>query len=341
MSTVDTKNPYKYSVYGLTLGVNRCLLGLIPASSNAKVDVTVDLFGKETTELPISTENIQHGAEFISEDGIDYYHLWFVDSGRLDFKIEARGTQITANWTRNLATTWDRSAIAEVTSLLLGQVSGYTLRLRGTLCLHGCVIKVGDYAVAFIGESGAGKSTMAAAMANKGHAILADDIAAFQEQEDYFLVQPGYPSVRLWPKSVNAVYGSEVGLNKIFSNSEKRFLELDQEDKESPGKFYDQPLPIAAIYVLGARKPELSAPSIEVIPPVMATMNLMTHRSVGHLKLDREREAQEFAGFGRIAATVPVRKIVRSEDLTALPQICELIEQDVARLVMDDRCPQS
>lgn len=325
MPTLDTKNRYKYSVYGLILEANRTLTELPQANKDAEVDVVVDFCGEEASALPLAVDNVKSGLDLISEGDTDYYHFWFRGHGSMDFKVNSSGTYISASWTLGV--------IAEVNSLLYGQILGCTLRLRGNLCLHACVIKIDDFAIAIVGESGAGKSTMAAALAQQGHAILADDVAVFKEESGHFSIQPGYPRLRMWPKSIKALYGSESGLDKIFSFSEKRFLDLNDQDGESEWQFYRQPLPVAAIYVLDKRSTEVSTPRIETVPPTLATMNLMNNRSASHLKLDLDRQAQEFAGFGRIAAKVPVKKIIRSDDLTALPQICAVIEKDVTNLV--------
>ena len=217
-----------------------------------------------------------------------------------------------------------------MTVLLLGQVLGCALRLRGTLCLHGCVMKMGEHAIAIVGESGAGKSTTAAALAKLGHAILSDDIAVLNECEQYWLVQPGYPRLRLWPDSINTLHGSEVGLTRIFSFSEKRFINLNDNNSETTAwQFHNEPLPLAAIYILGERQPDLAIPNIEAIPSTNAVMTLMAHRAAKHLPLDKEKQAQEFAGLSRVVMSVPVRKVIRSDSLEALPQVCDAILEDL------------
>ncbi|MEA5600204.1 hypothetical protein [Nostoc sp. UHCC 0252] len=52
--------------------------------------------------------------------------------------------------------------------------------------------------------------------------------------------------------------------------------------------FYSQPLPLAAIYVLGERQHLLAAPSIEAIIPQIGLMQLITHRYPQSLQLERD-----------------------------------------------------
>ncbi|HYW22398.1 MAG TPA: serine/threonine protein kinase [Nodularia sp. (in: cyanobacteria)] len=327
---------FRYKVYGLTLQANQPLPGLIAANSDVPVDVWVDLNG-DSQPSSAEIETISSGLNVLSKADGNYLHLWFrgdgqLDFEQLDFEIDAKGSHISATWTR--------SVLEEVTALLLGQVLGCVLRLRGTLCLHACVVKIGQHAVAIVGETGAGKSTTAAALAKEGYSILSDDIAVFKDDEQHWFVQPGYPRIRLWPQTINALYGSESDFTKIFSSCEKRFVELVGNSSETVWKFYSDPLPLAAIYVLGKRQPELVAPMIETISPATAVMTLMTHRSVSHLKLGMDKQAQEFAGLSRLAMTVPIRRVSRNDSLTALPQLCAAIVNDVANITSLEQCTQ-
>ena len=135
--------------------------------------------------------------------------------------------------------------------------------------------------------------------------------------------------------TLQALYGSEVGLAPIFSFSEKRFLDLSAKSSETPeiGGFRANLSPWRlSIYILGERQPELAAAKIEPIPRAMAVMSLMAQRSVSHLKLDADKQGREFAGFSRVAMTVPTRKVIRRDSLEALPQLCDAILADVANI---------
>jgi len=334
---------FRYTAYGLTLEANRPLPGLIPASAHdAPVDVWVDLMRESESPLPSpEVEAVSSGLNVLSKADGTYFHLWFRGEGQLDFEVNSEGTHIRASW--------DRSVIEEVTALLLGPVLGCALRLRGILCLHACVVRIGQQAIAIVGETGAGKSTMAAALARRGHPILSDDIAVLDDRRDRLLVQPGYPRVRLWPKSIKALYGSEVDLARVFSFSEKRFVNLSDSSSETAGEtgwqFHNESLPLAAIYILGKRQPFLAetanaARKIEPIPPAMAVMMLMAQRSAIHLKLDMEKQGREFAGISRVAATVPVRKVTPRDSLEALPQLCDAILEDFAGIAKPEKCTQ-
>ena len=183
--------------------------------------------------------------------------------------------------------------------------------------------------IAIVGAKGAGKSTTAAALAKQGYPILADDIAVLTDCGNSFLVHPGYPRLRLWKSAVNQLYGDEKGLSRVFSQTDKHFVQLNQnqinKDKISAWGFHNQPLPLAAIYVLGERQQFLAAPNIETITPQMGVMQLITHRYPQSLQLEGGMQRREVAISARLGEIVPMRYLHRGDNLADLGKICDVI----------------
>lgn len=161
------------------------------------------------------------------------------------------------------------------------------------------------------------------------------DIAVLTDCGNCFLVHPGYPRLRLWKSAINQLYGDEKGLSRVFSQTDKHFVQLNQnhinQDKISAWSFYNQPLTLAAIYVLGERQQYDCKPSIETIIPQMGVMQLITHRYPQSLKLERDMLVDELAILGRLAKIVPMRHLHRGDNLAELEKICDVILEDVAR----------
>jgi hypothetical protein len=103
--------------------------------------------------------------------------------------------------------------------------------------------------------------------------------------------------------------------------SQKRFINLSDRNNATAWRFYPQPLPLAAIYILGERQPDVTCPKIEPISPPEAVMQLMAQRSLHDLPLDQDRQGREFAGLSRVAMTVPVRKVIRGDSLEAFAAV--------------------
>jgi hypothetical protein len=305
-----------YQIYGITLSSNRQLPGLM-AISPAPADIEFEL----TETGPVVSPQPATGWQINREQKLDgTYELSYSDNGMVEFQISPSRQKISAR--TNLP-------LPEVTAILLGAVLGSALRLRGTPCLHSSAIAVGNKAIALIGAKGAGKSTTAAAFAKRGYPILADDVAVLTQKDNSFLVHPGYPRLRLWPNAVNALYGSEVGLSRVMRQIDKRYVELNAENAAVQWRFQAQPANLAAIYFLEPRQLELATPAIAPIPSKIGLMMLLEHCYPYFLTLDRDRQYREFIFLGRLAATVPLRKVDRPDELTKLPQICDAILDDI------------
>lgn len=305
-----------YQIYGITLSSNRQLPGLM-AISPAPADIEFELTetGQVVSPQPATGWQINREQK---PDGT--YELSYGGNGMVEFQISPSRQKISAR--TNLP-------LPEVTAILLGAVLGSALRLRGTPCLHSSAIAVGNKAIALIGAKGAGKSTTAAAFAKRGYPILADDVAVLTEKDNSFLVHPGYPRLRLWPNAVNAVYGSEVGLSRVMRQIDKRYVELNAENAAVQWRFQAQPANLAAIYFLESRQLELATPAIAPILSKIGLMMLLEHCYPYFLTLDRDRQYREFIFLGRLAATVPLRKVDRPDELRKLPQICDAILDDM------------
>ena len=84
-----------------------------------------------------------------------------------------------------------------VLSFLMGPVFSAILIYRARLVFHGAAIAFGRRCVLFIGERGAGKSTMAGYFRLKGYPNLGDDLCTIGWDKDSPMVEPVFPWVKL------------------------------------------------------------------------------------------------------------------------------------------------
>jgi hypothetical protein len=91
--------------------------------------------------------------------------------------------------------------------LLLNQVLPLVLSRRGRLVLHASAISWHGQVTAFIGRSGAGKSTMAAACAAAGALVVTDDCLVLRREDAggarRWRAVPCDAGVRLWPQTLD------------------------------------------------------------------------------------------------------------------------------------------
>jgi len=252
--------------------------------------------------------------------GGDYFGFFYSDGVR--FAVERRGREVWADWPENYT-------LEDACTYLIGPVIGFVLRLRGVTCLHASAVAVDEQAIALVGFPGAGKSTTAAAFAHRGYSVIADDVVALAEDGENFLVPPGYPRVNLWPDSVRVLFGSEGALPRITPTWGKRYMMLGG----NGFGFATKPLPLRAIYLLGARETNLAAPVIEEVTGGDAFAGLVANTYVNYL-LDREMRSQEFDMLSRVVAGIPIRRVRPTADPSAVFDLCEAIAADARRMMV-------
>jgi hypothetical protein len=108
---------------------------------------------------------------------------------------------------------------------ILSEALGLILCQRGVFLLHASAVKLGEDAVIFAGLPGAGKSTMAAVLAQKGHTALGDDMIAVEfDGDERPMVLPGFPQLKIWPATVEGLGYAPSALLPLFTGSRKRVI---------------------------------------------------------------------------------------------------------------------
>jgi hypothetical protein len=276
---------------------------------------SIDFFYTSPKDAASSDPNLRVGML----PGGDYFGFFYSDGVR--FAVERRGHEVWGDWPENYT-------LEDACTYLLGPVIGFVLRLREMTCLHASAVAVGERAIALVGFPGAGKSTTAAAFARCGFPVIADDVVVLAEDGENFLVQPGYRRVNLWPDSARVLFGSDEALPRITPTWDKRYMALGGNDFG----FASKPLPLGAIYLLGAREEALAAPVVEAFAGGDALVELVANTYVNYL-LDRSMRSREFDLLSRVVAGIPIRCVRPSADPSAVFDLCEAIATDARRVM--------
>jgi hypothetical protein len=226
----------------------------------------------------------------------------------LDFERPA----VWATWPETLT-------LDDTATYLLGPVLGYFLRRRGRVCLHASAVALHGGCVVFVGPAGAGKSTLAAAFAMRGDAVLAEDVTCLSEEAGAFEVQHGYPRIRLWQESAALIGAAPDSLPLLTPTWDKRYLPLG-------ARFHDRPARLAAIFLLRPRR-ALEAPAEAAALDGRAILSELVSNTYATHLLDREQRAAEFAVLGRLARTVPMRALTLNADGSRLGEACDWIRR--------------
>ncbi len=247
----------------------------------------------------------------------DGYILRFI--GMADFYVSRTGDLIEC------------TAIGETTSeqvlrhLLLDAVIPRVLDLRGVDAIHATAVSIDGAACAFLGPTGAGKSTLATSLARSGAPLLGDDCVVLSGSNPIMLT-PGYAGARLWDDSFDALgLDSSARPGAADGNWKRRVPEIG-------AGFSSEPQPLKRIFRLAraesATSDGFSAPAIEELSPAQAFIELAS-ASYRFNPTDRARNLQKFGFFEKVVTAVPIRKLIIPNDFDALPAVRELILADL------------
>jgi hypothetical protein len=217
-----------------------------------------------------------------------------------------------------------RAAIApgqtleDLAAYLYGPVLGFLLRARGRLALHASCVRVGDGVVVLAGPPGAGKSTTAAALAERGMAVLSDDLTALDLDDAGGppIAWPSFDHLRLWPDGERVVLGEGGRLDRITPTWDKRRFPLQGD------AFADEPLPVRAILALLPRRGARTV--MRTIEPARALVTLATLTYANYL-LDATMRAHELRQLGALVRAVPVRAVTPPIGHAHLDALCEAV----------------
>ena len=310
--------PRRYRLYGLTLA-SQLDLPCRRAPRYARPDVqlvegSAAAFARARASAALSPH------DWFAFRRLTRERLYLRWTGNFEFIVSADGRSIQY---RRLG----HATIESLTVYLLGQVLSFSLLACGSDPLHGTSVAVGDGAVAFVGDCGYGKSTLAAALNSRGCPIVTDDLLALRRHGRQWLVEPGIPRLKLAPRIATRLLGRRVRGAPMIHGTAKRVIQL------AATQTVTRALPIRAIYVLEEPR---RIERIRIAPLGAADAMLETVRAAFNLVVqDRQRLAKQFAFASRLVTGVPVRRLSYPRALERLPEICAAILRDVAALHPD------
>jgi hypothetical protein len=280
---------YNYFAYGLTIGSAIALPELSPSEGAPSATISVG---------PLVAAPVQHAD--------DEFQFEVQGIGGL---LVRRGREITVD---PLPDADERVLRLSV----LGPAFALLLEQRGLIALHASVAEIEGRAVAFLGESGWGKSTLTAALHARGHDVVSDDLAAIRLTEHSASVIPGFPQIKLWPHVVEHFGHDPEALPLLSPQRDKRAHRFTD-------GFAATEVPLARLFLLT----EGEGPSVVPIAARDATVELVRHRF--DLRDRRtESQARHLRHAARLANIVPARRLVRNDLLSELDTLLELVERD-------------
>lgn len=206
----------------------------------------------------------------------------------------------------------------EVRLFTLGSAWGGLGYQRGFAMWHGSAVRIGEQTVLLCGDSGAGKSTMAAALCARGGVLVTDDLGRVEPSTRGALVHPASSRIKLWSEATNHLGWQDRILQRDYYRDDK-FHCSAPESAAGEG-----PQELAAIIALA----DGETCEVERASGAEALRTIMTGT------LYRPQMLDALGGWGRqgalaaqIASQCPVFTLRRPKEFAALDTVCERIAE--------------
>jgi hypothetical protein len=206
--------------------------------------------------------------------------------------------------------------------LLLDQVIPLLLSKREKLVLHASAVRASQGAVAFMGMTGAGKSTLSASFAEQGFSLLTDDCLLLEERGRELFATPSYPGLRLWDDVTSGLFEHEPSASRVAHYTAKKRLGLNN----GWLRFCPDSVPLLRIYTLPPPEEVNSANAIHISPLPAREAFIELVRYAFRLDItDRERLGEEFESLGRVVTLPLFFRLAFPRGLSLLPAVREAI----------------
>jgi hypothetical protein len=293
----DSSTTYAFHACGLTIHTDRPLPGLRPIDAPAQLagpPATLNLHTGELRKIPKVAPAGEPLAD-PTEQYRDFYAAVRDEDGFLVRFFAGCDVRISEDLTE---ATHHRAPDADdglIDVLLSGTLLATVVALRGTCVLHASAVETQGRALAFVGHSGMGKSTLAIAACGAGARLIAEDVLAVTEGTSGPNCLPGNTDIRLRKGSVSLIERLE---------DAERIRTPDGRDGVRPPLAPEVPTPLVGVVI---PRPSRSAKelSMERMPPVSALFRLMNFPRVNGLNEPGVVRTQ-FKVIGDIARQTPV-----------------------------------
>lgn len=196
---------------------------------------------------------------------------------------------------------------ADEALFLHGNVYAAVACINGLMPLHASAVAVNGKVVAFTGPTGAGKSTLVAALSQLGLPLFCDDTLLLQVAPDGTATcLPGHKRMKLWPDSVELTGSS--ALEEVSASYAKFYV-------TPAGGDVAEPLPLGALVFLEEGAPA-TGPALIPVTGGEKIARLDDDHYTRDLfdQVTRHSRAERFALHARIARHLTVWRYVRALD---------------------------
>jgi len=299
----EGSNVYRYLISGLVVHSEVKLAAAIPLAAAV-----------QTPDIMIQSNSIAPHLDAPLRCG----DTWQAESGRFLLRVPGIARFLVENGHSILFDLDPLCDTRTVALYLLGTCFAILLQQRGNLVLHASAIAVGDRAMLFCGQSGAGKSTMAALLCRRGYGLLNDDVCnLIPAAHGTYEVRPDGRMLKLWSESLDRLAWDKPQDMKVRADIEKFFC--------APPLTAGVSKPVGAIYILRAT-PAGGPPSIRRLRAMEGMIELKRNAYRRFLVAAMDMEAAYFKASAALQQSAGIYVLSRPLDFAATDSLLDLLE---------------
>ena len=225
---------------------------------------------------------------------------------QVDFYLDPGGTIVTARPVPGVLDDTVNYLYQNLVQPLVGS-------LRRKFILHASTVVINGAAAIFLAPSGGGKSTLAAYFASQQHRVLSDDSVELNVDGDGCTIRPGFPSIRLWDDSLDALDLISRGMQSGGEYTSKFEVMLAARKDDT-----SDAMPVSKIFLLQAE----ASGVVETIPLIEKTalLELLRH-SFSLPGRPRDQLSEHFQRANQVAAAVSASHLRFPHDYQCLAEV--------------------
>jgi hypothetical protein len=216
------------------------------------------------------------------------YRIWGLDRG--SYLLSTHGRRLRCAIEGCAPAIWER--------FLVGQVLPFAALLSGLEIFHASAVVLGDRGIAFVGPSGAGKTSVALEAVRHGAHFLADDVLALEAGAHKLMAHPGAPLAGVDRREADRLAQARRALSSEVLSADSRELLVRVNGSDAPA-------PLGALFFLDRRASGSGGPRFEAAPDAR-----MLLASTFNLVLDTQHRMRGLLDVCAAAARCRVERVV-------------------------------
>jgi hypothetical protein len=238
-------------------------------------------------------------------------NYWIEAPGHGRFKVADDGSVVWYDRLAQARWRWHRPLCAQALPL--------AATLQGFELLHASAVRLHGHAVAFVAQSGGGKTSLALALLARGAPLVTDDVLALEATGGSVVAHPGVAMANIAAEQLGLL-GEPVRaeLGEAMGASDKVHVEVSN--------ICRAPLPLGAVFFL-TRSQAVDRLTVELAEPP-DPRDLLAATFMPHI-VAPSRLVTQLATCAEIAASVPLFRLTAPVGLSA-SQLASAVEHQVA-----------